>query len=130
VAAAGIAAASGYERLAGELKVDLEALKAVDRRELFQTTRITDRNGVVLYEIFDEGRRTPVPLARIPKHLRDATIATEDATFYTNPGFELLSIARAAAQNMAGGRIASGASWALRDFASQTGGAAGRYSAP
>lgn len=100
----------GYNMLASELSADLETLKAVDQRDLFQTTRITDRNGVVLYEIFDEGRRTPVPLERIPKYLRDATIATEDDTFYTNPGFDVLSVARAAYQNLTTGSIYSGAS--------------------
>jgi len=92
----------GYNMLASELQVNLETLRAVDQRDVFKTTRITDRNGVVLYEIFEEGRRTPVPLERIPKYLRDATIATEDDTFYTNPGFDVLSVARAVYQNLTG----------------------------
>ena len=102
LAAMAVAGFIGYNMLASELRVNLETLRAVDQRDVFQTTRITDRNGVVLYEIFDEGRRTPVPLDRIPKYLRDATIATEDDTFYTNPGFDMLSVARAVYQNITG----------------------------
>lgn len=46
----------------------------------------------------------------IPAKLADATIATEDPTFYSNPGFDWLSILRAAYQNVSSGRIQSGAS--------------------
>ena len=53
---------------------------------VFQTTILYDRNGVKLAEIVDEGYRTWVPLSRISPHLINALIATEDATFYANPG--------------------------------------------
>ena len=46
----------------------------------------------------------------IPKILQDATVATEDATFYSNLGFDPLSILRAAYDNVAKGHIVSGAS--------------------
>jgi len=46
----------------------------------------------------------------IPKVLQDATIATEDATFYRNPGFDPFSIGRAAYDNLVMGHIVSGAS--------------------
>jgi penicillin-binding protein 1C len=67
--------------------------------ETFETTRIYDRTGQhLLWEIFpeDAGRRTWVPLAQIPEHLRNATIAAEDRTFYTNPaGINIEGLARA-----------------------------------
>jgi penicillin-binding protein 1C len=77
---------------------------------LFQTTRVYDRNGALLAELSDEGRRTWVPLERISPHLIDATIATEDATFYQNTGIDPLRIAGAALQNMQEGEVVSGAS--------------------
>ena len=46
----------------------------------------------------------------IPAKLANATIATEDPTFYSNPGFDPLSIARAALQDLTSGQIQSGAS--------------------
>jgi penicillin-binding protein 1C len=77
---------------------------------LFQTTYVYDRNGVPLAELYDEGRRTWVTLAQISPHLRDATVATEDVTFYTNLGVDPLRIAAAAWTNSTEGRIVSGAS--------------------
>ncbi len=69
----------------------LPSPEEISRRSIenFETTRIYDRTGQhILYEIIppEGGRRTEVPLARIPVHLRNATIAMEDKTFYTNPG--------------------------------------------
>ncbi|MEZ4682586.1 MAG: transglycosylase domain-containing protein [Caldilineaceae bacterium] len=77
---------------------------------LFQTTYIYDRNDVQLAELFGEGRRTWVALNRISPHLVDATVATEDASFYDNIGIDPMRIAVAAWQNHQGGRIISGAS--------------------
>ncbi len=82
------------------------------RAHSFVSTKIYDRNGELLFEIFDPfgGRRTLVRLDEIPLSLRNATIATEDPTFYTNPGFNPLAIARAVYQNVTEGEIVSGAS--------------------
>ncbi|MDI7275247.1 MAG: PBP1A family penicillin-binding protein [Anaerolineae bacterium] len=82
------------------------------RAASFVSTKILDRNGQLLYVINDPfgGRRTLVRLEEVPLDLRNATIATEDPTFYTNPGFSPLSIARAFYQNLREGEIVSGAS--------------------
>jgi 1A family penicillin-binding protein len=62
-----------------------------------QSTKIYDRNGALLFEAFDPnaGKRTIVPISRIPLALTQATIATEDPSFYTNPGVDARGIARA-----------------------------------
>ncbi len=75
-------------------------------------TQILDRHGRVLYEILDPnaGRYRRVPLDEIPLHLRQATIATEDATFYSNPGVDIWAIARAAYINIRGGEVLAGGS--------------------
>jgi 1A family penicillin-binding protein len=82
------------------------------RASTFESTKIYDRNGIPLYEVFDPtgGRRTEVPLWRVPQHVIDATIATEDPTFYANPGVNPLSILRALYSNLREGTIVSGAS--------------------
>ncbi len=71
------------------------------RASQFETTRILDRNGDLLYEILDPtaGRRTYIPLAKISPYLVAATIATEDKGFYDHPGFDVLAIMRAFWQN-------------------------------
>ena len=62
-----------------------------------QSTKIFDRNGELLFEAFDPnaGKRTVVPISRIPLVLKQATIATEDPSFYTNTGIDPRGIARA-----------------------------------
>jgi membrane peptidoglycan carboxypeptidase len=51
-----------------------------------------------------------VPLAEIPQACQQATIATEDADFYTNPGVDARAIARAIWINVQGGEVISGGS--------------------
>ncbi|MDQ4044724.1 MAG: transglycosylase domain-containing protein, partial [Chloroflexota bacterium] len=72
--------------------------------ETFQTTRIYDRNGDLLQEVDnpDYGWRTFVSLDQVSPYLVDATVAAEDATFWTNPGIEPAGIARAAVINVSG----------------------------
>ena len=67
----------------------------------FETTRILDRNGNMLYEILDPnaGRRTYVHLNKISPYLVAATIAVEDKEFYNHPGFDAFAIVRAFCQN-------------------------------
>ena len=78
----------------------------------FETTRILDRQGNVLYEILDPqaGRRTYVPLSEISPYMVAATVATEDHEFYSHPGFDPRALVRAILQNIQGGEIVSGAS--------------------
>ena len=78
--------------------------------KLFETTRVYDRNGVLLAEFFEEGRRTWVTLDQISPALISATVATEDASFFTNRGVDSRRIVGAAIQNVQTQSIASGAS--------------------
>lgn len=82
------------------------------RASQFETTRILDRNGDLLYEILDPqaGRRTYIPLSQISPTLVAATIATEDKDFYSHGGFDPLAIVRAFWQNLTSGETVSGAS--------------------
>ncbi|HEV2128810.1 MAG TPA: transglycosylase domain-containing protein, partial [Thermomicrobiales bacterium] len=90
---------AAYRQVNGELPNAAEI--AV---ETFQTTRIYDRNGTLLQEVDnpDYGWRTFVSLDQVSPYLVDATVAAEDATFWTNPGIEPAGIARAAVINVSG----------------------------
>ncbi len=90
-----------------------------NRASQFETTRILDRNGNLLYELLDPtaGRRTYVTLDKISPALVAATIATEDKSFYTNPGFDPAAILRALWQNYRGGETVSGASTITQQLA-------------
>ena len=74
---------------------DLPSVAALPERPIFKTTQILDRNGNLLYEVFDQdaGKRTVVTLDDVPSYLVDATVATEDANFFTNPGVDPRGIA-------------------------------------
>lgn len=58
------------------------------------STKILDKNGVVLYSIYKDYNRLYVPLKDIPDDLKRATIATEDKDFYTNQGFSVTGLVR------------------------------------
>jgi penicillin-binding protein 1C len=77
---------------------------------IFETTHIYDRTGILLAEIFNEGRRTWVTLDRVSPYLIDATIATEDSTFLVNGGIDPRRMVGAAIQNVEAGSVVSGAS--------------------
>ena len=40
--------------------------------------------------------RTDVPLTKVPEHVRDAVLAAENRSFYTDPGISPKGITRAA----------------------------------
>lgn len=65
-----------------------------------QTTKIYDRNKILLYEIYTDQNRTLVSLSDIPKNLQNATLAIEDKNFYNHPGFDITSIIRALKENI------------------------------
>jgi penicillin-binding protein 1C len=79
--------------------------------DTFQTTCILDRNGKLLQEIADQdyGWRTFVPFEKISPYLIDATVASEDATFWSHDGVEPFAIMRGALI-IAGGSGSSGGS--------------------
>ena len=89
------------------------------RASTFETTRIFDRAGNLLYEILDPsaGRRTYITIDKISPYLVAATIATEDKSFYSHPGFDWTAIARAFWQNFRGGETVSGASTITQQLA-------------
>jgi penicillin-binding protein 1C len=110
IAGGALVALIAYGSLARELDDDLARLTAYDQNQSFQTTQILDRNGVLLYEIFDEGKRTRIPLKDIPPDLINATVATEDRTFWENPGVDPSAIAGFVVRNLLAGEIVGGGS--------------------
>jgi 1A family penicillin-binding protein len=74
---------------------DLPKLSNLSVNYVPKTTKILDRNGNLLYEIYANQNRTIVRLDKIPKKLQEATIAIEDKDFYKHDGFDLRGILRA-----------------------------------
>lgn len=66
----------------------------VVRREGF-STKIYDRNGTLLYDIFNDQRRTPIKLEETPEYLKQATVSIEDKNFYKHGGYDPTGMVRA-----------------------------------
>jgi 1A family penicillin-binding protein len=74
------------------------------------SSKVLDKNGVLLYEIHGETKRTPVGLSEISPNLINATIAIEDKNFYEHHGLSVGSIARAAIENIKAKKVTQGGS--------------------
>jgi penicillin-binding protein 1C len=59
------------------------------------STKLLDRNGNLIYEIYADRRRSPIELSEIPDNVKKATIAIEDKDFYKHQGFSITGIVRA-----------------------------------
>lgn len=57
-------------------------------------TKILDRNGEIIHDLYQAEKRDPVPIEEIPDYLKQATVAIEDKDFYNHKGFDLLTLVR------------------------------------
>jgi len=72
------------------------------------STKILDRNGKLLYEVYLNYRRTPISFNEIPTNVKLGTIAIEDKNFYHHHGLDTLAILRAAFKTITGQRLEGG----------------------
>jgi penicillin-binding protein 1A len=72
-------------------------------------TKVFSEEGNVIGEFFIE-KRELVPMDQVPKVLRDAIIAAEDANFYEHEGLDFNGIIRALMKNIRAGGIVQGGS--------------------
>lgn len=66
---------------------DLPTPSKVVRRDGY-ATRIYDRNGELLYDVYKDAKRTPVVWEDVPDSLKQATVSVEDKDFYKHGGFD------------------------------------------
>ena len=98
------------------LRRDLASPEAMMAIQPPVKTVVYDARGRVLHEFFNENR-TSVPLRQIPRHLINATIATEDRSFYQHWGIDLWGVARAAVTDVLHMRRAQGGSTITQQLA-------------
>ena len=71
--------------------------KQFSSRQVSQSSKIYDRTGeVLLYEIYNEEKRTVIPFEEIPEYAKQASISIEDKNFYNHGGFSVASIIKGA----------------------------------
>lgn len=109
-----LAAGAGLAGGAILLALTIQGLPSPEQlatREVKQSTKLYDRTGMVLlYEIHGEEKRTVLPFSEIPLWVREATIAAEDAQFYSEPAFNWKGILRALIINIREGSFVQGGS--------------------
>ena len=72
------------------------------------STRILDRNGKLIYEVYADTRRSPIKLEELPEYVKQSTIAIEDKDFYKHYGFSFTGILRAAYKIVTRGKLEGG----------------------
>lgn len=73
------------------------------QRKQVTTIMASDGTTEVGRYVPEEGNRIPVSLTQVPDHVQNAVLAAEDRSFRSNPGFDILGIARAAWTQLNGG---------------------------
>ena len=72
--------------------------------------RMYDEHNTMIYEAMDQGLQVSEPLNNISSNLMHAEIAIEDQYFWTNPGYDITGIVRAALSDLTSGHVVAGGS--------------------
>lgn len=91
------------------LNQGLPSLSTLESIEPPVVSKIISRDGVVLDEVHSYEKRIWVPIERMPGHLLEAVIATEDREFYDHWGLNLKRIVKMAVTNIIAMEIKGGA---------------------
>lgn len=72
--------------------------------------KMYDSKGVFIGQLTDQGLHTGVTLDQVSPDLINATVATEDKNFWSNPGIDVQGITRAALDDIRSGHVVEGGS--------------------
>ena len=108
VATAGYIVANRFV-LTTQAKYGQQVLTLADLLPL-DNLKMYDSKGVLIGQMTDQGMHTTVPLNQVSPLLQEATVATEDRNFWSNPGVDILGIIRAALDDLRSGRVVEGGS--------------------
>ena len=72
------------------------------------STKLFDRNGKLIYEIYAGTRRSPVNLDELPDYIKNSTISIEDKDFYKHYGFSFTGIVRSIYKIITRGKVEGG----------------------
>src|SRR5215472_4144732 len=99
----------------------LPSIQGLDSAAFAGDTLITDSTGkTVLADVGNQGdHRLAVKLKDVAPVAIQATVAIEDRGFYSNPGFDLAGIVRAAYDNLRAGHVVGGGSTITQQLAKQ-----------
>jgi membrane peptidoglycan carboxypeptidase len=98
------AAYSATQKHFGQQVVTLHDILPQDSLKMY------DEHGTMIYQMTSGGLQTSMPLSKISPSMIDAEVATEDQYFWSDPGYDVTGVVRAALQDLTSGRILSGGS--------------------
>lgn len=91
--------------------IELPDFKSFEERKIERSTKIYDRTGeVLLYDVHQDFKRTVIDSSEMGDYVKNATVAIEDASFYTHNGIRPTSIVRALIANIFSGNFSQGGS--------------------
>ena len=93
--------------LTKDMKYDIDKLLTYNPN---LTTKIYDRNGELISNIFGDKHRTYALFKELPPRLIEAVVAIEDTTFFEHRGVNPEAILRAAIKDIKHGKLKEGAS--------------------
>lgn len=105
----GLALFGGAMAVYARYTAGLPDVAELENFDLAQGSTVLSADGKELATFAVEDRRT-IPFEEIPQVMRDAQVAAEDRTFWTNPCVDFRGIVRAFLQNLSAGSTVSGAS--------------------
>ncbi|MCI5108665.1 MAG: penicillin-binding protein [Candidatus Pacebacteria bacterium] len=80
---------------------DIPTLDSFNDRKVVESTKIYDRTGeILLYDVYQDIKRTVIPFEEISVNIKNATIAIEDTEFYNHSGIRPLAFLRAVITNL------------------------------
>ncbi len=89
----------------------IPSLNTIGDRKISQSTKIYDSTGkILLYDVYQNTKRTIVPIEEISPYIKEATVSIEDRNFYKHSGFIPTSFIRAAIVNTMYREFAQGGS--------------------
>ena len=91
--------------------LEVPSVDSFHNRRVAESTKIYDRTGkILLYDVHGTVRRTVIPLEDVSRNVKNATIAIEDAEFYSHVGIKPTAILRAVWVNLLAGEYEQGGS--------------------
>ncbi len=93
------------------LRTTLPDPETIVTRQIKESTKVYDRTGeILLYDIYDNEKRTIISWNEIPQTVKDATISSEDSKFYEHRGIDFRGIVRALIRDIQNTEFAEGGS--------------------